>query len=193
MVSYSGGRLAIGYGAPRVLLEERQDRPAGRVDLWDVGHETQRNRSFSARREISATDSGGWLGGQRMRWDFLDYVFRMVAHLRGPVALPGFFTGADDTAVIDVRRENRATFKSPLRLWDGAVPKSERPRIALRAEEALVRGYPRIWLTPRTAEHRADVDRALAAPSTAPEELARALQSYRRVNSITADAVGTTH
>jgi hypothetical protein len=138
--------------------------------------------------------------GQRARTDeeflevlvsFLMTIFRLVDQLQRPAVLPGFLTGADDLAIVDVRtrKANEKPAKPALR-----SPAADSPRI-----EMAVRGLPynspsipRIWIVSEGREELEELEQR-AESSTPffdyPNDFGNFMEGRPLVSAITREEV----
>jgi hypothetical protein len=182
----------------RLVLATEESQPQAReesvqVAAMELASYVEKNRDAAAElAALAIADvAENAAGNERLEglYNFINYMFRMVEYLKRPVVLPGFFTGSDQTTVIDVRTATFSAFELPKRLWGAGWPESEGPRIQIDLNGPLLRA-PRIWVIPSASEGPADLKRR---PPLPPHEFGVAMQDQWRVKSITPTAVGMVH
>ncbi len=160
--------VRLGRGLFYRLTKRR--RGAGNVDelVTELGDYVAKHPDAASRLTAAAlTDAGQvaktdeeFLGVLR---SFLMAVFELVKTLNRPAVLPGFVTGTEHLAVIDVRTRNAGEeFATP------AIhpARNDDARIVL-ANRGVPHGQPtplpRIWLVSATGEEGPEIDRVAAA------------------------------
>jgi hypothetical protein len=124
--------------------------------------------------------------------DFLNQIFEMVQELGSPVVLPGFLTGTDDLAVIDVRTVPLGGQLELPWISGGQV----NPTIMLWRDlgpVGKVYWMPRIWLVRAATDADRDRYKEFANPDTTPKQLADELKDQPFVMSITRRYVVAQH
>jgi hypothetical protein len=169
----------------------RRHKPSQVEVLTDLGHYVENHPGTAGTLTAAAIAAGPLTDEEFMRTicDFLTRIFEMVQELGHPAVLPGFLTGTDYLAVIDVRTPPGKQLEMPsidgqeITLWKPLGP-----------TEDSRHWMPRLWLVRATDEELAsDPDKpgkladALEAsdPDTTPMQLAERLKGQPLVTGIT--------
>ena len=185
---------AQGVDLGRTLWQRITGRRGDAEELVSrLGDYVEADRDAASRLTAAAIADAG----QRARTDkefleilvsFLMAVFRLVDQLQRPAVLPGFLTGADDLAIVDVR-----TRKAGEELEEPAVhsPAADSPRIEMAVRGVLHNPLPipRIWIV---TEGREEIEQR-AESSTPffdyPNDFGNFMEGRPLVSAITRDEV----